>query len=105
MDTSLAIAASTAGALITGLVLGALAMGFMHRRILASELSRANAMATSAAEARANSELAVLREAIARHETEASLTERHGNVAELLGPIRETLARYDDVLGQMGRSQ
>src|SRR5688572_27403747 len=103
MDSSLAIAASTAGALITGLVLGALAMWFMSRRILASEVSRVNAMATSAAEARASAEVAMLREAIARHETEASLTERHGNVAELLGPIRETLSRYDEVLGQMGR--
>lgn len=105
MDTSLAIAASSAGALMTGLGLGALAMGFVHRRILAAELSRANAMATSAAEARANAELTTLREALARHEAEASLTERHGNLADMLGPIRDTLARYDDMLGQMGRSQ
>jgi DNA recombination protein RmuC len=105
VDSSLALAAAAVGALVAGCLLGGGAMLVVHRRILALEVSRASSLATAAAVARANGEIALLRDALARHETEATLTERHGNVAELLGPIRDTLTRYDDVLRQMGRSQ
>jgi DNA recombination protein RmuC len=56
-------------------------------------------------EARARATETVLREQLARHEAERALTMRHGNVAELLAPIRDTLARYDEVLAQLGRAQ
>lgn len=88
-------------ALLVGMAVGAAAMYAVHRRLLAADLARA----TSDATARASAELGVVREALARHEAESSLTARHGNVSELLAPIRETLARYDETLGHMGRSQ
>jgi DNA recombination protein RmuC len=87
--------------LALGVIAGALVMWLVHKRILASEIARASA--TTLAEARLRE--AALRESLARHEAESSLTERHGNVAELLGPIRDTLARYDDVLNAMSQSQ
>lgn len=88
-------------AIVTGAIIGAVIMWIAHRRILEADVARARLEA----EAIANTERAALREALARQETEASLTARHGNVAELLAPIRETLSRYDDVLSQMGRAQ
>ncbi len=87
--------------LLLGVVLGALLTWGLHRRLLVSEVARAIAEAN----AHARGETLLLREQLARHETEATLTDRHGNVAELLSPIRETLARYDEVLAQMGRAQ
>lgn len=54
---------------------------------------------------RARATEVALREQLARHEAEASLTERHGSVSELLVPIRETLSRYDAALGELGRAQ
>ncbi|MDQ6613113.1 MAG: DNA recombination protein RmuC [Gemmatimonadota bacterium] len=84
-----------------GLVVGAYGMWLVHKRILPVEIARANA--TALAEARLGE--SVLRESLARHEAEAMLTARTGNVAELLHPIRETLARYDDVLATLGKSQ
>ena len=105
MDSSVTIAIAAVSALVAGIMLGGGAMLWVHRRILAVETSRASALATAAADARANAEISVLREALARHDAESSITERTGNVAELLGPIRDTLTRYDDVLRQMGRSQ
>ena len=87
--------------LVLGLLAGALGMWLVHRRILSAEVATANA--TTLAEARLSE--STLRESLARHEAEASLTARHGNVAELLNPIRETLARYDDVLSALGKSQ
>jgi DNA recombination protein RmuC len=90
-----------AALLALGLVAGALGMWLVHRRVLVSEIARASAVAL--AEARLQE--APLREALARHEAESNLTARHGNVAELLGPIRDTLARYDDVLNALGQSQ
>ncbi len=89
------------GALLLGLLVGALLTSALHRRLLTSEIARA----TATAESRANAEAGRLRESLARHETEATLTERTGNVAELLSPIRDTLARYDEVLAQIGRTQ
>ena len=94
---SIAIAA----ALLIGLVIGAAVMYAVHRRLLAADLARAAADA----QVRASAELLVVREALARHEAESSLTARHGNVSELLAPIRDTLARYDETLNHMGRSQ
>lgn len=88
-------------ALVLGVVVGGLLTWALCRRLLASEIARA----TSDAQARAQSEISQLRESLARHETEATLTLRHGNVSDLLSPIRETLARYDDVLAQLGRAQ
>jgi len=101
MEVSLSLVLVVAGALVLGVVSGVVLMWLVHQRLLASEVARASSDAT----ARASVELAPLRESLVRHEAEASLTLRHGNVAELLAPIRETLARYDDVLGQMGRAQ
>jgi len=94
-------AVSQAVALLAGALLGALITWLVSRRIAAADLARALADA----ELRARTTEASLRESIARHETEATLTARTGNVAELLSPIRDTLARYDEVLAQMGRSQ
>ena len=82
-------------------MVGAFGMWLVHKRILVAEIARAHA--TTLAEARLNE--ATLRESLARHEAEATLTARHGNIAELLNPIRETLTRYDDVLVAMGKSQ
>lgn len=95
------LSVAIAVALLVGLGVGAAVMYAVHRRLLASELARAVADAN----ARASAELGVVREALARHEAESSLTARHGNVSELLAPIRETLARYDETLGQIGRAQ
>lgn len=95
------LSVAIAVALLVGLGVGAAVMYAVHRRLLVSELARAVADAN----ARAGAELGVVREALARHEAESSLTARHGNVSELLAPIRETLARYDDTLGQIGRAQ
>ncbi len=89
------------GALLIGLLCGVLLTWAVHRRLLASEVARALADG----EARGRVDEGRLREALARHEAEAELTVRHGNVAELLSPIRDTLARYDEVLGQLGRAQ
>ncbi len=95
------LAVAIAVALLVGLGVGAAMMYAVHRRLLVSELARAVADTN----ARASAELGVVREALARHEAESSLTARHGNVSELLAPIRETLARYDETLGQIGRAQ
>ena len=84
-----------------GLLVGAFGMWMVHKRILSAEIARANA--TTLAESRLAE--GTLRESLARHEAEAALTARHGNVADLLNPIRDTLARYDDVLNAMGKSQ
>ncbi|MES2522407.1 MAG: DNA recombination protein RmuC, partial [Gemmatimonadota bacterium] len=104
MESSLAVAATTIGALLAGVLIGVVAMRAFHRRILAAEVARATATASAAAAATANAELNVLRDALARHETASSITERTGNVAELLGPIRDTLSRYEDMLAGIGRS-
>ncbi|WP_396223386.1 DNA recombination protein RmuC [Gemmatimonas sp.] len=96
MDILTALLLVAAGAL-----LGALVAWTVTRRVARAEQARA----LSEAQARARSEEAVLREQLARHEAEAALTVRHGNVAELLAPIRDTLTRYDDALGQLGRAQ
>jgi len=90
---------------VLGATIGAFATWLVLRRIAVAEQSRAVSDAVSATEARARVQELQLRESLARHETEASLTARHGNVAELLAPIRDTLVRYDDVLAQLGRSQ
>ena len=87
--------------LALGLLVGAFGMWLVHKRVLASEVARASA--NTLAEARLRE--ASLRESLARHEAESSLTERHGNIADMLAPIRDTLARYDDVLHAMGQSQ
>ena len=100
-DASLSLALIAVGALLVGLLSGVWLTWAVHRRLLASEVARALADG----EARARIDAGPLRDALARHEAEAALTLRHGNVADLLSPIRDTLARYDDVLGQMGRSQ
>ena len=96
MDTLSALLLVASGALA-----GALIAWSVTRRIAGAEQARA----LSEAEARARSEETVLRERLARHEAEAALTARHGNVAELLAPIRDTLTRYDEALGQLGRAQ
>ncbi len=96
MDTLSALLLVASGALA-----GALIAWSVTRRIAGAERARA----LSEAEARARSEETVLRERLARHEAEAALTARHGNVAELLAPIRDTLTRYDEALGQLGRAQ
>lgn len=80
--------------LLAGAVGGALGAWVVARRIAQADVSRAVAQAEGA-----------LKAELARHEAESALTQRHGNVAELLGPIRETLLRYDDALAQLGRAQ
>jgi DNA recombination protein RmuC len=84
--------------LLTGLglgaLLGALIAWMVAKRIAQADVARAVMQAESP-----------LREQLARHEAEAQLTARHGNVAELLAPMRDTLARYDDALAQLGRAQ
>ena len=87
--------------LVLGIVIGGVSVWLMSRRVASADL----ASALSAADSKARSTEMSLREQLARHETEATLTLRHGNVADLLAPIRDTLARYDDVLAQMGRAQ
>jgi DNA recombination protein RmuC len=87
--------------LILGAIIGGVAVWLMSRRIASAELARA----LSDSESKWRSTELTLREQLARHETEATLTARHGNVAELLSPIRETLSRYDEVLAQLGRAQ
>jgi DNA recombination protein RmuC len=91
-------------ALLGGMALGGVAAWLVVRRVARAETAQAVAQAEAAAESRRRSEEAPLREALARHEAEAQLTARHGNVAELLAPIRETLARYDEALGTLGRA-
>lgn len=91
-----ALAGALAGALVTALVM---------RRLAQADTARAVSVSVAESEARARATETALREQLARHEAEASFTARHGNVAELLAPIRDTLARYDDVLAQLGRAQ
>ncbi len=86
---------------LIGVAVGAVLTYLTQRRIMGSELTRVRLEA----ESRAHADVATLRESLARHETSSDLTARHGNVAELLAPIRETLARYDEVLAQMSRTQ
>ncbi len=80
--------------LLIGVLLGAVVAWVVARRIAQADVARAVAQVEGALNAQ-----------LARHEAEAQLTARHGNVAELLGPIRETLSRYDDALAQLGRAQ
>jgi DNA recombination protein RmuC len=87
--------------LLAGALAGALATWFVTSRIAQADLARA----LSDAEARARAGETALREQLARHEAEAALTSRHGNVAELLAPIRDTLSRYDEAFVQLGRAQ
>lgn len=87
--------------LVLGAAIGGALVWFALRQIHTAELGRARAESDVAMRA----EVSTLREALARQETESALTERHGNVAELLAPIRETLSRYDDLLAQIGRAQ
>jgi DNA recombination protein RmuC len=94
-------AALIVGTLIVGVVIGVLVMWLVHRRLLVAEVARARLESNVIAQA----EVGRLREAVARQETEAELTARHGNVADLLAPIRETLARYDEQLARIGRAQ
>lgn len=90
---------------LAGFGAGALLVWSVCRRLARAEVAHAGAAATAAADARANAEITVLRERLARHEADADLTDRHGNVAELLAPIQETLGRYDEALRQIGRAQ
>lgn len=101
MSDATTLTVAVIGAMLLGLLVGAWLTWLLHRRLLTSEIARA----TADAESRANGETGRLRELLARHETEATLTARTGNVAELLSPIRDTLARYDEVLAQIGRAQ
>ena len=87
--------------LLAGMLVGALIMWLVHRRVLSTEVARAR-LETAAS---VQPEVGRLREALARQEVEASLTARHGNVAELLAPIRDTLARYDAQLSRIGHAQ
>lgn len=84
-----------------GAAAGALVAWLVSRRIAQADLARA----LSEAESRARASETTLREQLARHEAEAQLTARHGNVADLLAPIRDTLVRYDDALAQLSRAQ
>lgn len=79
---------------LIGFATGAILTWLVSQRIARSDVARRVSEAESP-----------LRAQLARHEAEAQLTARHGNVAELLAPIRETLARYDDALAQLGRAQ
>ena len=95
--------------LVAGAVVGAVVGGLLtwmvqrrvHLRVQSAEVARARLEADAAARA----DVGMLREQLARHEAESSLTARHGNVSELLAPIRDTLTRYDAVLAQIGRAQ
>lgn len=82
------------GGLAVGALIGATIAWLVARRIAQADVARAVTQAEAG-----------LRERLARHEAEAQLTARHGNVAELLAPMRETLARYDEALAQLGRAQ
>lgn len=93
-------AAIIVGTLLIGMVIGVLVMWLVHRRLLVAEVARARLESNAVAQA----EVGRLREAVARQETEAELTARHGNVADLLAPIRDTLARYDEQLARIGRA-
>jgi DNA recombination protein RmuC len=86
---------------VVGVLVGALTAWVVTRRIARADLARA----LSEAEARARAGETALREQLARHEAEAALTARHGNVADLLAPIRESLTRYDEALAHLGRAQ
>lgn len=97
MDIGIAVVV----ALIVGVAIGALGTWMAQRRVLVAEVARAR-LETDAI---ARTDMARLREALARHEVEARLTARHGNVAELLAPIRDTLARYDEQLTRIGAAQ
>lgn len=88
-------------ALVAGLLIGALMMWLASRIVMRSEVARARAESNADAQV----EIARLRESLARHEVEADLTARHGNVADLLAPIRDTLARYDTQLARIGAAQ
>lgn len=88
-----------------GAILGAVVTVLVMRRLGQAETARAVTVAVADNEARARATETALREQLARHEAESTLTARHGNVAEMLAPIRETLARYDEVLAQLGRAQ
>jgi DNA recombination protein RmuC len=87
--------------LAAGVLLGTRGTWLVVRRVARADVARA----TSEAETRAKAGEMALREQLARHEAEAALTARHGNVAELLAPVRDTLARYDEALAQLGRAQ
>lgn len=91
--------------LAAGAVLGGVITWLVVRRIAHADVARARSDAMNDADARARATEVALREQLARHEAEASLTERHGSVSELLVPIRETLSRYDAALGELGRAQ
>jgi DNA recombination protein RmuC len=93
--------AMAGGWLLVGVVLGAIVATLVTRRIARADLGRA----VSEAEARARQSEMAVREQLARHEAESALTARHGNVAELLAPMRDTLQRYDEALAQLGRAQ
>lgn len=88
-------------ALIVGVGVGALLTWLVQRRMLAGEVARARLETDAIARA----DMGALREALVRQEVEASLTGRHGNVADLLKPIRETLSRYDEQLARIGAAQ
>ena len=96
MDTTSVLLSVAAGAAV-----GALLAWLVSRRIAQADLARA----LSEAESRARAAETSWREQLARHEAEAQLTARHGNVSELLAPIRDTLVRYDEALAQLGRAQ
>ncbi len=91
--------------LAAGAALGGVVAWMVARRIAQSDVARARSEATNEADARGRATEVALREQLARHEAEASITERHGNVSELLLPIRETLSRYDAAFGELGRAQ
>lgn len=100
---------SELAALIAAPLIGALAGGMtvwlVARRIARADVARARSEAMQESESRARTTEMILREQLARHEAEAEITTRHGNVADLLMPIRETLTRYDAALTQLGQAQ
>lgn len=96
MNGGLDLVSLTVGALV-----GATIVWLVHRRVLSADVARARLEA----EAGARAALLPLRESVARHEAEAALTERHGNIAELIAPMRDALERYDALLTQIGRAQ
>lgn len=90
---------------LLGALAGALVMWRLLHRSHQDALQAATTQARLAADAAARADIAPLREALVRHETEAALTARHGNVAALLDPIRETLARYDEAFARLAQTQ
>jgi len=94
-------ALTVVGVLMLGALIGALGMWLAHRKIVGTEVARAR-LETQAA---SHAEVLRLREAVVRQETAADLTERHGNVADLLQPIRDTLSRTNEQLVRIGRAQ